>query len=75
MFYKRSEQPLRMAIWLSANGMATMVGDLLGLVLGRSHNTVLHSWKLIFLTIGLLNFVCGGVFLGSCQTRLPRRAS
>ncbi|KAJ5682697.1 hypothetical protein N7462_005862 [Penicillium macrosclerotiorum] len=63
MFYKRSEQPLRMAIWLSANGMATMVGALLGFGLGHSHNTSLHSWQLIFLTIGLLNFVCGGVFL------------
>lgn len=63
MFYRRSEQPLRMAIWLSANGMATMVGALLGFGLGHSHNTTLHSWQLIFLTIGLLNFVCGGVFL------------
>lgn len=63
MFYRRSEQPLRMAIWLSANGMATMVGALLGFGLGHSHNTTLHSWQLIFLTIGLLNFVCGGIFL------------
>lgn len=63
MFYKRSEQPLRMAIWLSANGMATMVGALLGFGLGHSHNTTLHSWQLIFLTIGLLNFICGGAFL------------
>jgi hypothetical protein len=63
MFYKRSEQPLRMAIWLSANGMATMVGALLGFGLGHAHNTALHSWKLIFLTIGLLNFVTGCVFL------------
>lgn len=63
MFYKRSEQPLRMAIWLSANGMATMVGALLGFGLGHAQNTSLHSWQLIFLTIGLLNFVCGVVFL------------
>lgn len=63
MFYKRSEQPLRMAIWLSANGMATMVGSLLGFGLGHTKNTSLHSWQLIFLTIGLLNFVSGCVFL------------
>lgn len=63
MFYKRSEQPLRVAIWLSANGMATMVGALLGFGLGHAHSTTLHSWKLIFLTIGLLNFVCGCFFL------------
>ena len=40
-----------------------MVRALLSFGLGRFHNTVLHNWKLIFLTIGLLNFVCGGVFL------------
>lgn len=63
MFYSRDEQPLRMAIWLSANGMATMVGSLLGFGLGHSHDTALHSWQLIFLTIGLLNIACGCVFL------------
>lgn len=63
MFYKRSEQPLRMAVWLSANGMATMVGALLGFGLGHSHNTALHSWQLIFLTIGLLNLAAGCLFL------------
>ncbi|CAI7607792.1 unnamed protein product [Penicillium glandicola] len=63
MFYKRSEQPLRMAVWLSANGMATMVGALLGFGLGHSHNTALRSWQLIFLTIGLLNFACACLFL------------
>ncbi|KAJ5627635.1 hypothetical protein N7490_009863 [Penicillium lividum] len=63
MFYKRSEQPLRMAIWLSANGMATMVGALLGFGLGHTHDGALQSWKLIFLTIGLLNLVSGAIFL------------
>ncbi|KAJ9645776.1 hypothetical protein H2201_003642 [Coniosporium apollinis] len=42
MFYTRSEQPLRMCIFLAFNGMATM---------------------LIFLVIGLMNFVWAWVFL------------
>ncbi|CEN62862.1 Putative Permease of the major facilitator superfamily [Aspergillus calidoustus] len=63
MFYKRSEQPLRMAVWLSANGTATMVGALLGFGLGHVHNTTLKSWQLIFLVIGLLNFITGVLFL------------
>ncbi|PLB35287.1 putative MFS allantoate transporter [Aspergillus candidus] len=63
MFYKRSEQPLRMSLWLSGNGMATMVGALLGFGLGHTNNASLHSWQLIFLTIGLLNFVTGVLFL------------
>lgn len=63
MFYKRSEQPLRLSIWLSGNGVATMLGALLGFGLGHTHNPNLPSWQLIFLTFGLLNFVCGCFFL------------
>ncbi|BCS26304.1 putative MFS allantoate transporter [Aspergillus puulaauensis] len=63
MFYKRSEQPLRMAIWLSANGTATMVGALIGFGLGHVHSTSLKSWQLIFLVIGLMNFVTAILFL------------
>lgn len=63
MFYKHSEQPLRLSIWLSGNGVATMLGALLGFGLGHTHNTHLPSWQLIFFTFGLLNFVCGCVFL------------
>ncbi|KAL2824167.1 major facilitator superfamily domain-containing protein [Aspergillus cavernicola] len=63
MFYRRSEQPLRMAVWLSANGTATMVGALLGFGLGHVHNTSLKSWQLIFLVIGLLNLITGILFL------------
>ncbi|TID22051.1 DNA replication licensing factor [Venturia nashicola] len=63
MFYTRDEQPLRMCIFLAFNGMATMVGALLGFGLGHAPGTALKSWQLIFLTIGLMNFVWGAVFL------------
>ncbi|TVY48636.1 putative transporter [Lachnellula occidentalis] len=63
MFYKRSEQPIRMCVFLAFNGMATMVGALLGYGLGHVESTSLKSWKLIFLVIGLMNFVWCWVFL------------
>lgn len=63
MFYKRSEQPTRMCIFLAFNGMATMVGALLGYGLGHATHTALKPWKLIFLVIGLLNFVWSFAFL------------
>lgn len=63
MFYTRSEQPLRMCIFLAFNGAATMIGALLGFGLGHSHSTALKSWQLIFLTIGCINFVWSVVFL------------
>lgn len=56
MFYSKEDQPMRMCTFLSCNGIATVLGALLGFGLGHAHDTALASWKLIFLTIGLLNF-------------------
>lgn len=63
MFYTRSEQPLRMCVFLAFNGMATMVGALLGYGLGHAHNSSIKTWQLIFLVIGLINFFWSWVFL------------
>ncbi|KAF2003978.1 MFS general substrate transporter [Amniculicola lignicola CBS 123094] len=63
MFYARNEQPLRMCIFLAFNGMATMVGALLGYGLGHVNDAKIASWQLIFLVIGLINFVWSWVFL------------
>ncbi|KIV89789.1 hypothetical protein, variant [Exophiala mesophila] len=63
MFFTRAEQPLRMCIFLACNGAATMVGALLGFGLGHANNASLASWKLIFLTIGLINFAWSIIFL------------
>ncbi|KAH7378235.1 major facilitator superfamily domain-containing protein [Pyrenochaeta sp. MPI-SDFR-AT-0127] len=63
MFYTRSEQPLRMCVFLAFNGVATMVGALLGYGLGHAHSPNIKTWQLIFLVIGLLNFVWAWVFL------------
>ncbi|KAH5582008.1 hypothetical protein HBI24_120460 [Parastagonospora nodorum] len=63
MFYTRSEQPLRMCIFLAFNGVATMIGALLGYGLGHAHSPHIKTWQLIFLVIGLVNFVWAWVFL------------
>ncbi|XP_014554587.1 hypothetical protein COCVIDRAFT_104676 [Bipolaris victoriae FI3] len=63
MFYTRAEQPLRMCIFLAFNGIATMVGALLGYGLGHAHSPHIKTWQLIFLVIGLMNFVWSFVFL------------
>jgi len=74
MFYARSEQPLRMCIFLGFNGMSTMVGSLLGYGLGHVNNAAIPSWKLIFLVIGLLNFVWSMVFVSTKQHSASARA-
>ncbi|CUM64733.1 uncharacterized protein PRCAT00002344001 [Priceomyces carsonii] len=66
MFYTRQEQPFRMCTFLSCNGIATMVGALLGYGLGHATSASIKPWKLIFLVIGLLNFVWSFVFFLIC---------
>lgn len=63
MFYTRDEQPLRMCVFLAFNGVATMVGALFGYGLGHAHSSAIKTWQLIFLVIGLVNFVWSWVFL------------
>ncbi|SCU80316.1 LADA_0B06480g1_1 [Lachancea dasiensis] len=63
MFYNRQEQPFRMCTFLSMNGVATMVGALLSYGLGHATSSTLKPWKLIFLVIGLMNFVWAFIFL------------
>jgi MFS family permease len=65
-FYKKSEQPLRMCCFLSFNGIATMLGALLSWGLGHATHSSLKPWKLIFLTIGLINLVWSAIFLLLC---------
>ncbi|KAK5698370.1 hypothetical protein LTR17_023705 [Elasticomyces elasticus] len=63
MFYTRSEQPFRMCIFLGFNGMSTIIGSLLSYGLGHADDAAIKSWQLIFMTIGLMNFVWSIVFL------------
>ncbi|EDK45300.1 conserved hypothetical protein [Lodderomyces elongisporus NRRL YB-4239] len=72
-FYTIKQQPIRMCIFLSFNGVATMVGALLGFGLGHATNASIKPWKLIFLVIGLLNLVWSGMFLWLCPDS-PERA-
>ncbi len=66
MFYKKSEQPLRMCCFLSFNGIATMIGALLSWGLGHATESKLKVWQLIFLVIGLINLVWSVIFFYLC---------
>lgn len=65
LFYTEEDQPFRMCCFLSFNGIATMVGALLAFGLGHVNNSI-ALWKLIFLVIGLMNFVFSMIFLWLC---------
>jgi MFS family permease len=45
-WYRRSEQPIRVAAWYSTNGAATIIGSALSFGLGHIPSHVLHSWQM-----------------------------
>ncbi|KAI0123979.1 major facilitator superfamily domain-containing protein [Xylariales sp. AK1849] len=56
-WYRRSEQPLRMAAWYGMNGAGTIVASALSYGLGHIHSEALKSWQIIFLFAGLVTIV------------------
>lgn len=58
-WYRRSEQPLRVAAWYSTNGAATMIGSALVYALAHVKSNVLHSYQIIFLVCGIVTVITG----------------
>ena len=53
MWYKRREQPVRMGLWYTANGLGIAGGGLLGYGIGHIRGA-LPSWKYEFLIVGAI---------------------
>ncbi|KEF59415.1 uncharacterized protein A1O9_04259 [Exophiala aquamarina CBS 119918] len=58
MWYTRREQPLRIGLWYTANGLGIALGGLLGYGIGHIHGA-LASWRYEFIIIGALCCVWG----------------
>ena len=56
MWYKRSEVPLRYALWYSASGIGVLVGSLLLYAIGHVQGA-LAPWKYQFMVIGCVTCV------------------
>ena len=61
-WYRRREHPMRVAAWVSMNGISQIVGALLMYAVGGA-NTSIESWRAIFLIFGGLTIACGILFL------------
>ncbi|KAK8092366.1 uncharacterized protein PG998_014851 [Apiospora kogelbergensis] len=61
-WYRRAEQPLRVATWYGTNGLSTMAASALSYGLGHIVSDRLASWQIIFLFVGLLT-VCTAPFV------------
>jgi MFS family permease len=62
MWYKRSEQPIRIGIWYSSLGLGIAGGGVLGYGIGKIKGS-LPSWKYEFVIIGALCVLWGIVML------------
>ncbi|GAB7365477.1 hypothetical protein MBLNU230_g6550t1 [Neophaeotheca triangularis] len=56
-WYRRSEQPFRVALWYGTNGFATMICAAMGYGFAQIPNPALAPWQSLFLTNGLLTVV------------------
>ncbi|OAA70596.1 allantoin permease [Cordyceps fumosorosea ARSEF 2679] len=59
MWYKRSEQPLRVGIWYVSTGAGQIVGALASYGLQFHRGGLLASWQILFLVFGLLTVLIG----------------
>ncbi|RYP16122.1 hypothetical protein DL765_005323 [Monosporascus sp. GIB2] len=53
-WFRRAEQPMRVAAWYSTNGLATVAASALSYGLGHIPSERLESWQIIFLFVGLV---------------------
>ncbi|KAL1303051.1 hypothetical protein AAFC00_003360 [Neodothiora populina] len=53
-WYRRSEQPLRVACWYGTNGVATIAISVIAYGLAKISHSAIATWRILFLTIGLL---------------------
>lgn len=58
-FYRRSEQPFRVACWYSCYGLSTLISAPLVYGFGRIHSHSLYRYQIVYLFFGLLTIVIG----------------
>ena len=53
-YYRRSEQPVRVSIWYCTVGFGQIASSLLSFGLGKIANPSIESWRILFITVGLI---------------------
>ncbi|KAL6246167.1 hypothetical protein RBB50_007320 [Rhinocladiella similis] len=70
-WYRRAEQPLRVAAWYGTNGLATIAAAALSYGLGKIKSDVLAEWQIIFLFVGLVTIVSAPVVWWFLDNDIP----
>ncbi|KAJ8116818.1 hypothetical protein OPT61_g1855 [Boeremia exigua] len=58
-FYRRSEQPFRVACWYSCYGLSTLLSAPIVYGFGRIHSSTLYRYQIVYLFFGLFTIVIG----------------
>lgn len=61
-WYRKREQPLRTACWISMNALAQIVGSFLMYGIGKTNRSSLADWRLMFIACGVISLVGGILF-------------
>jgi len=57
-WYRRSEQPLRIALWYGTNGISTVIAGAMAYGFGQlGENALLRPWQALYLCSGLITVV------------------
>ncbi|OAA69795.1 Major facilitator superfamily domain, general substrate transporter [Cordyceps fumosorosea ARSEF 2679] len=59
MWYKKSEQPLRVGVWYVGTGVGQMVGSVTSFGFQHYKGSVFKSWQIMFLVYGVLTVIVG----------------
>lgn len=62
IWYRKSEHPLRIALWVTMNGIAQVIGSLLMYGIGKNSSLALAPWRVMFLVCGAMTVFCGFLF-------------
>lgn len=64
MYYSRSEQPLRMGIWIGSAGLGYVIAGIASFGIGHIHSAI-SSWRLLYIIWGAITVAWGVVLLVS----------
>ncbi|KAL4968118.1 putative MFS transporter [Aspergillus stella-maris] len=70
-WYRRAEQPIRVAAWYGTNGIATTVAAALSYGLAHIQSDILAEWQIIFLFVGLITVITAPIIYFVLDNDIP----
>lgn len=70
-WYRRSEQPVRVAAWYSTNGLATIAAAFLSWALGHIKSDHIHAWQIIFMVVGCITCISAPIVWWIIDSDIP----